>query len=277
MIEVNQYDVIVVGAGPAGSTAATLLARHGRRVLMIEKDRFPRYHVGESLMPFCYFPLERLGVVGELDRLGFTQKLSVQFVTQDGGKSQPFYFFQHYDHPSSTTWQVNRDEFDLMLMKKAEDEGVRVVQETKVISFRRGEEGEVTGGEAEHLPDGQRVEYHAPVTIDATGRDTLAVSKNRWRERDPKLNKVAVWTYYRGAKRDEGLDAGSTTVAYLPGKGWFWYILSRMTSSVWVSLRSRNIFSGRHGIQRRYSLARWSKMRGSRSIFAKANSLGSIG
>lgn len=224
MIQANAFDAIVVGGGPAGSTSAAVLAEHGRRVLVLEKDRFPRYHVGESLMPFCYFPLERLGVVDELNQRGFTQKLSVQFVTQDGGKSQPFYFFQHFDHPSSYTWQVNRDEFDLMLLENAESKGAQVEQETKVVRFLKGEKDEVVGVEAEHAATGQRVCYHAPVTIDATGRDSLAISKNKWRERDPELNKVSVWTYYKGAKRDEGLDAGSTTVAYLPGKGWFWYI-----------------------------------------------------
>ncbi len=223
MIQANHFDVIVVGGGPAGSTAAGVLADHGRRVLVLEKERFPRYHIGESLMPFCYFPLERLGVVDELNKRGFTQKLSVQFVTQDGGKSQPFYFFQHYDHPSSTTWQVNRDEFDQMLLETAEAKGAQVEQETKVTRFLKGPGGEVVGVEAESR-DGQRVAYHAAMTIDATGRDALAISKNRWRERDPKLKKVSIWTYYRGAKRDPGLDAGSTTVAYLPEKGWFWYI-----------------------------------------------------
>ncbi len=223
MIQSNAFDVIVVGGGPSGSTAATLLAERGHRVLVLEKDKFPRYHVGESLMPFCYFPLERLGLVQEMDRLGFTQKLSVQFVTEDGKKSQPFYFFQHYDHPSSTTWQVNRDEFDHLLLKNAAAKGADVREETKVKQFLHGESGEVIGVEAIGK-DGQAIEYHAPLTIDATGRDALAISKNRWRERDPILNKIALWTYYRGAKRDEGLEAGSTTVAYIPEKGWFWYI-----------------------------------------------------
>lgn len=223
MIQTNCYDVVIVGAGPSGCTAATILAEYGHRVLVLEKEKFPRYHVGESLMPFCYHVLERLGVVDQMDRLGFTQKLSVQFVTPDGGQSDPFYFFQHYDHPSSTTWQVNRDEFDHMLLQNAESKGAVVSQETKVKQFLRGEDGEIIGVLAEHA-DGQEVEYHAPITIDATGRDSLSISKHQWRERDPKLNKVAIWTYYKGAKRDEGLAAGSTTVAYLPERGWFWYI-----------------------------------------------------
>lgn len=223
MTATTNHDVIVIGAGPSGSTAAAFLAEKGRRVLVLEKEKFPRYHVGESLMPFCWFTLERLGVLARMQELGFTQKYSVQFVSQDGAKSQPFYFFQHYDHPSSVTWQVNRDEFDLMLMENAVAKGAQVLQETKVQSLLKSDTGQVIGVSTENR-DGQNQDYFAPITIDATGRDSLAVAKQDWRERDPKLNKIAIWTYFRGSKRDPGLDAGSTTVAYLPGKGWFWYI-----------------------------------------------------
>ena len=104
----NKYDVIVVGGGPAGSTTGALLAEKGHDVLILEKEKFPRYHVGESLMPFCYFPLERLGLVDRLMESANPRKYCVQFVRQDGFLSQPFYFFQHFDHPSSTTWQVWR-------------------------------------------------------------------------------------------------------------------------------------------------------------------------
>src|SRR5499425_2626507 len=98
------HDVIIIGAGPAGATAAALLAEKGRRVLVLEKEKFPRYHIGESLMPYCWFTLDRLGLVEEMDRIAYVKKYSVQFVTPDGRQSQPFYFFQHYDHPSAITW-----------------------------------------------------------------------------------------------------------------------------------------------------------------------------
>src|SRR5205809_4408425 len=101
----NQYEVIIIGGGPAGATTAALLAEKGRSVLLLEKEKFPRYHVGESLMPFCWFPLNRLGVLDQLERISFVKKHSVQFVTQDGRQSSPFYFFQHLDHPCATTWQ----------------------------------------------------------------------------------------------------------------------------------------------------------------------------
>lgn len=224
MIQSNQFDVIVVGAGPAGCTTSTLLAQKGRRVLMLEKHTFPRYHIGESLMPFCWFTLERLGLVDAMKDRAFVNKHSVQFVNQDGEQSRPFYFFQHYDHPSSTTWQVERAEFDTMLFENARKAGVDARDGVKVKDVLRDPETNAVIGVRAVLASGQETEFFAPVTVDATGRDALVQSKNGWRRRDPMLNKVAIWTYYRNAKRDPGLDAGSTTVAYLPNKGWFWYI-----------------------------------------------------
>jgi flavin-dependent dehydrogenase len=217
------YDVIVIGAGPAGCTAATILAQKGRKVLVLEKEKFPRYHIGESLMPFCWFTLERLGLLDEMKKHDYVQKLSVQFVTPDGKQSRPFYFFQHNDIPASYTWQVERAEFDMMLMENARKHGATVREQVKVKRFLQDDSGTVTGVVAEDI-EGRTAELRAPITIDCTGRDALWASKNHARQRDPKLKKMALWTYFKGAKRDPGLDAGSTTVAYIPDKGWFWYI-----------------------------------------------------
>jgi len=216
------YDVIVIGGGPAGSTAAAVLAMKGRSVLLLEREKFPRYHIGESLIPYTYFTLERLGMLDKLKHTHFVRKYSVQFVRQAGDVSSPFYFTQNWDHPSSSTWQVVRSEFDEMLLNNAREKGVEALEEMTV-KESICENGSIVGVRGADK-QGRPFEVRAPVTIDASGRDGFTQVKNGWRIRDPQLNKIAVWTYYKGALRDEGIDEGATTVAYLPGKGWFWYI-----------------------------------------------------
>ena len=239
----KNYDAIVVGAGPAGSTTGALLAEKGRDVLIVEKEKFPRYHVGESLMPFCYFPLERLGLIDTLMESANPRKYCVQFVRQDGFLSQPFYFFQHFDHPSSTTWQVWRSEFDKMILDKARSYGATVMEETKAKNLiKSGDRVEGITVESEEFGS---LELRAPIVVDASGRDCFAAHKQKWKIRDPELKKIALWTYYKGAKRDPGLDEGATTVAYLPNKGWFWYIpLSGDMVSVGIVAERDYLFNG---------------------------------
>ncbi|MDB4464630.1 tryptophan 7-halogenase, partial [bacterium] len=202
---------------------ATILAEEkGKRVIVLEKEHFPRYHVGESLIPHCYDTIERLGMVERLNEKGFQSKQSVQFVNPDGMLSAPFYFGKHSDHPRSKTWQVDRETFDTMMMERAREAGAEVREGVKVIGFIE-EEGFIVGVRAEG-DDGSRFELRAPMTMDASGRDALFQRKKNWRKRDPKLNKIAIWTNYKGAKRDPGIDEGATTVAYVEGKGWFWNI-----------------------------------------------------
>ncbi len=218
----DNYDVVVVGGGPAGSTSSTVLAMHGHKVLLLEKEIFPRYHIGESLLPFGYFPLKRIGMVEKLNKSHFPRKYAVQFASQDGRVSAPFYFHKHLQHEAAVTWQVLRGEFDQMLLENAREKGVEVRERTKATGHLR-EGGRVVGVTAAGK-DGREYEVRAKMTIDASGRDIFTLSKSNGRKWDPVLNKMAVWTYYRGALRDPGIDAGSTTVAMVPQRGWFWYI-----------------------------------------------------
>src|SRR6185436_7519430 len=132
MKQQNNYDVIAVGGGPAGCSAAALLAEKGHRVLVLEREKFPRYHVGESLLPFTYYPLQRLGLIEKMRQSAFVKKYSVQFVSTSGKASQPFYFFNRYDQDVAQTWQVLRSEFDVVVLDNARAQGAQVMEETTV-------------------------------------------------------------------------------------------------------------------------------------------------
>jgi len=229
----SDLDVVIIGAGPAGCAAAALLAEYGHRVLVIEREKFPRYHIGESLLPFTFQPLQRLGLIERMRKSVFMKKYSVQFVSPTGKASQPFYFFNRYDRDTiAQTWQVLRSEFDQMLMENARAKGATVLEETTVTALLKEEfpadgraaPGSRVVGVRVQGRTGGITEFRAPLTIDCSGKESFAAVREGWRMGDPYLNKVAVWTYYQGARRDPGLDEGMTTVAFVPEKGWFWWI-----------------------------------------------------
>lgn len=227
----HDYDAVIIGGGPAGATAAAVLAEYGHRVLILEREKFPRYHIGESLIPFTYEPLRRIGMIPKLKRSHFVKKYSVMFVQPDGARSQPFYFFNRYDRETvAQTWQVLRSEFDQMMLDNAREKGAEVREETTVNRLLQ-EDGRVVGVAATDRA-GRTYEVRAPITLDCSGKEAFASVRQGWRRSDPYLNKIAVWTYYRDAKRGEGIDEGETAVAFVPEKGWFWFIPQhdRMTS-----------------------------------------------
>ncbi|MEN9677394.1 MAG: hypothetical protein RIS76_3290 [Verrucomicrobiota bacterium] len=223
MIRVETCDVVIVGGGPAGASAACVLAEQGHRVVVLEREKFPRYHIGESMIPFTYPALERIGMIPRLRESAFVRKFSVQFVSPSGKASQPFYFFNRYDRETvAQSWQVLRSEFDEMMLDQARGKGAEVREQHEVVELLQ-EDGRHVGVRAK-TPSGELVEWRAPLTVDATGREAIAATRNAWRRGDPMLNKVAVWTYYEGSARDTGIDEGQTTVALIPDKGWFWHI-----------------------------------------------------
>src|SRR3569833_1210249 len=129
----EKFEAIIIGGGPAGASAAAILAEKGHRVLVLEREKFPRYHIGESLLPFTYHPLERLGLIEKMKCSRFVKKYSVQFVSASGRASQPFYFFTRYDRETvAQTWQVLRSEFDEMVLNNARERGAVVQEEIEV-------------------------------------------------------------------------------------------------------------------------------------------------
>lgn len=218
----SSYDCVVVGAGPGGCAAATVLAEAGYHVALVERESFPRYRIGESMIPYNYFPLERAGMIEKMRASDFPKKYSVQFVGRDGRQSQPFYFSEHLDHPCAQTWQVTRDVFDAMMLDNAREHGVEVFEQMSARDLL--ERDGATVGVTCADPSQRLHTFNARVTVDASGGKGFAMSRLSWRVVDEELEKYAIWAYYRGAKRDAGRDEGATTITYAEGKNWLWYI-----------------------------------------------------
>src|SRR3954471_15869763 len=160
-------DVVVIGGGPAGSTVSTLLAQQGHRVQLFERERFPRFHIGESLIPETYWVLRRLKMLDKMKNSHFVKKYSVQFVNAQGKLSAPFYFHDNKPHECSQTWQVVRSEFDLMMLRNAQEQGVDVHQGTRVLDVLF--DGDRAVGVRVQQGDEAPREVRAKVVVDASG------------------------------------------------------------------------------------------------------------
>ncbi len=245
-------DVVVIGGGPAGSTVSTLLAQQGCRVQLFEREQFPRFHIGESLIPETYWVLKRLNMLPKMQKSHFVKKYSVQFVNSNGKNSAPFYFWDNKPHECSQTWQVVRSEFDQMMLNNAREHGVDVHEGVRVhdVLF----EGDRAVGVRIKDADGSFREVRARVVVDASGQNGLIMNRLQLRVWDPTLNKGAIWTYWEGAYRDSGRDEGATLVIQTGNKnGWFWYIpLHNNIVSVGVVGPFDYLFKGRVGYAETY-------------------------
>jgi flavin-dependent dehydrogenase len=225
----DTYDCIVIGGGPAGSTVGALVAEQGHRTLIIERAQFPRFHIGESLIPETYWTLKRLGMLDKMKSSDFVKKYSVQFTSASGRDSQPFYFDEMNPHECSQTWQVLRSRFDDMLLQNAAEKGATVWQNASVTSVLMNQ----SPGDSLPRAIGVTVvrqneseqRLTAKVVVDATGTSALISKKLNIRKPDPMLRKAALFAHYKGCRRDEGKNAGATLVlATKNHDGWFWYI-----------------------------------------------------
>jgi flavin-dependent dehydrogenase len=245
-------DVVVIGGGPAGSTVSTLLAQRGVRVRLFERDRFPRFHIGESLIPETYWVFQRLNMLDKMKRSPFVKKYSVQFVNAAGRVSAPFYFEENKPHECSQTWQVIRSEFDQLMLDNAREHGVEVNQPARVLEVIF--EGDRAVGVKIQKDKGATEEVRAAVVVDASGQSTMLQNRFKLRKWDPVLNKGAIWTYWEGAYRDTGRDEGATLVVQTPNKqGWWWYIPQHDgTMSVGVVAPFDYLFKGRDSHEQVY-------------------------
>ena len=242
----NNFDVIVMGGGPAGSTVAGILAREGRKVILFEKEIFPRHHIGESLMTDTYWTFRRLGILEKMKESPFVRKYSVQFANAAGKESRPFYFFEAVHHESAVTWQITRAQFDHLLIDHAAEQGVTVHQGAlvKQVLF----EGDQAVGVEVQMPDGTREKFFAKVVVDATGQMAMLSNKFRWRVRDPKLKKAVIYSYFKDAYREPDLNGGATLVLRTEAGsgGWFWYIpLENDITSVGIVADPEYLVQGR--------------------------------
>ncbi len=220
----NEYDAIIIGGGPAGSTAATYLAKGGHRVLVLEKERFPREHVGESLLPFCYAIFEEIGVIEEMSRR-FVRKPGVRFVDVDGRFNTTWCFGHVIKDESRLSFHVIRAEFDQLLLQNSRRHGAVVKEQTAVkdVDLEASDGGVVVHAEG---PRGGKQRYKAKFLLDASGRNTFLANRLKLKRPHPNLDRAALSTHWLGARFEGGIEEGLLQIVYLGGekKGWIWVI-----------------------------------------------------
>jgi flavin-dependent dehydrogenase len=227
-----EFDVVVVGGGPAGSAASATMARRGHRVLTVERETFPRFHIGESQLPALNGVLEELGVADKIRAEGFTEKWGASFTTADGSWDRYADFSRAVETPQPQTWQVPRARFDQILLEHAASVGAEVW-----LGFRAEAAEFKTDGVTLTIvaPDESRRQVRCAAVIDASGRSGFLARRMSERRKDPLLQNIAIHRQYEGVPRPAGRRAGDIRMVTRPDQGWFWFIpISETVMSVGV-------------------------------------------
>lgn len=214
------YDVAIIGGGPAGSTAATLLARAGRKVIVCEREKFPRFHIGESLLPISMKTFTRLGVHEKFEQAGFVKKFGGEMASACSEEGVKFYFKDGFGSQTETSYQVPRAEFDKLLLDHAAENGAEVREETAIKGvefFPDRAELQVQGKE------GAPEKISARYVIDASGRHSVLGNHFKLKETYPHLQKISIFAHYEGVEGDPGRD-GTLTRQLRAHDRWFWYL-----------------------------------------------------
>ncbi|MEC9096723.1 MAG: NAD(P)/FAD-dependent oxidoreductase [Planctomycetota bacterium] len=214
-------DCLVIGGGPAGSVAASIVADGGYDVVQIEREVHPRPHVGESLMPATNEVLQRLGMQNSIEQLRFIRKVGVQFVSASGKASMPFYFRKHDDRPDSETWHVDRAKLDHCLFKIASERGVRTMESVRFLSLERNEPGK----QVVLVEDrGQTRKITAKVLIDASGQQAVLAKHFQIKEMEAMRKNISIWTYYQTSDTVFADETITIIAKTKEANGWFWLI-----------------------------------------------------
>ncbi len=219
----GRVDAVVCGGGPAGSTVATVLARHGHSVLVLERERFPRFHVGESLLPTNVPLFERIGVLEKVRAAGFQVKLGARFYHQGTERTRFVRFARGVEPGLPSAFQVKRAEFDQLLLDHARSRGATVLEGARVEEVLFDGAGRAAGVRFRADGDAAPREVGASVVFDATGRDALLSRRFGGRVKDPRLDRSALFAHFDRFQRAEGPEGGDIVIVTTP-EGWWWLI-----------------------------------------------------